>query len=284
MKPYYSLYCLIFLLISGCAEDNKIGDKRLNSLPKRVKMYHFMSTASDSLWVEYAFYRNAASQSLDSFSVSFPGADMEMHIFDQSAGYYQQRIGNDYVPSYAFYHSSSDSRMDNFSAGLFMCDGTLPGHSYDFLFNSEGAIQSYSRNIVSARCDGRSNDALMEYRNDTLLVKNIKDAGYVMDTIVYRSNDLHYSNLPVFSFMYGRMKTDFQFNLFNLGYPVLFTPLSPYPYQLIDKIISDGFESRYVYTFDDNDNVVRLDIFTSEKINTIDDFRLEYHNKFEFEY
>lgn len=49
MKPYYSLYCFIFLLISGCAEDNKIGDKRLNSLPKRVKMYHFMSTASDSL-------------------------------------------------------------------------------------------------------------------------------------------------------------------------------------------------------------------------------------------
>lgn len=286
MIRIFYLLCLSILFVAGCKDDSPMEPERFeNALPKRVKLYHPLSSASDSLMLEYEFYWKNASHMLDSFSMKLIGGmEYDMHVYDTGEGYYNLRIEDMFIPSFGFYREESGYNMYRFVQSPLGCDGASPSDSYGFEFNTDNSVKSYSRNVTSERCGGRSDDAFMEYKMDTLIVKNVKDVGFVMDTIVYLGNEMHYSNLPVLSFLYGRLFNNFGQNLFTKLPPVMFVPVSAYQHKLIHKVISDGFESRYVYTFNENNNVARLDMFIKEKPDMLGEVPIEYHIKFIFEY
>jgi hypothetical protein len=280
--------CLMGIFLVSCKKEKKLisnpsASVHINAFPKKVLIYNDFSGAPDSLYAYFFFYKKRDSILLDSFN-----RDGVSYIKDTSSSMQIDSFRFLYFGNAPYSVSDgliySESLLIQYKWHPFDCDGVLPLAQFDFSYNPDKLIHSYRRWTISARCDDHIEDANFDYRKDTLVVNNGRDNYTNYDTIVYLPDENHYSNLPVFSFLYERRVSGFN-GTFYYKYLPLFTPFSSGTQKLIHKIICGDFESDYNYTFNTNGDVIQLDVISKEQSGDLGFPQLlQYHVKYVFEY
>ena len=250
---------------------------------KKVFIYNDLSNLPDSLYTSFTFYKKENSVLLDSFNrdglIYMKDTSLSIQVGSFSSLYFGNAT---YGVSDGFIYT--DSLLTSYKWLPFSCDDIFPYSYFSYTYNQDQSLNSYQRETISARCDDHSEDANFEYKNDTLIVNNIRNIYSNYDTIVYLTNEYHYSNLPIFSFFYERRVAGFN-GTFYYKYLPLFTPISPRTFKLIHKIICGDFESDYSYSFNSNGDVTQLDVLSKEQSGDPGYPQLlQYHVKYVFEY
>lgn len=289
-KYLLSLLIIVVLFIASCSPEEIINEPHVNAFPKKVSYYIVNPlTNTDSLIFVYEFYKSNSGNYMDSmfiFGLPDDGSRIkERQYFDDSTGLFGFKYDSvNWLYFLGLYYNSSGN-LEEIVIDPYACDG----NEYFFTYNSDGAMATYKRFIVSGRCGGYEDTARFEYKQDTTIVhRGFNYEPLQHDTVFYFTDNEHVSTIPLF---YNNKNGSDLYSFISGGYFMGTTSfLNFLPFQtknmpLIKQVRASmnpfptGFVIDFTYQFNSNNDVSQLIMNLSPEI---EDYPSKVKYKFEY--
>lgn len=268
-NTFYIIFLMIIIFLTACGErfNNQLNSPvpHINNLPKKILRYH-IDTLSNAELLELTinFYKtNNRFGVYDSIiSVSTPNTqfDFRMLYIDSLSSLNLSTYNLDFGSNnYNNTFSSNSNSINQFEENINFCNNIYPQNRYEFLFDNHQRIIKNHRIPYLSMCGSDEQNFVYRYsaNEDTCFIDYSEGSNFNTDTLIYKTDSLHLSNLPALSMIYNRL--NFFGSYYSNGFDFKgFVPLSTHHYKLIDYVIYDNSTIKYTYKFNLNEDVSEI--------------------------